>query len=143
MQSLINDRIITKYKYTSLADMTTSNQYNFYGIVIDSSFPSNNTLPESHYECILKVIDISYTHSSPIILTLIIKSRSKNQIPYIHKIGDVIRIINGTFKPKSKVYLNLLNESVALGLINGANKVMIGNFEFIVKNGKIVTSIDK
>ena len=113
MQSLINDRIITKYKYTSLADMTTSNQYNFYGIVIDSSFPSNNTLPESHYECILKVIDISYTHSSPIILTLIIKSRSKNQIPYIHKIGDVIRIINGTFKPKSKVYLNLLNESVA------------------------------
>ena len=75
MQSLINDRIITKYKYTSLADMTTSNQYNFYGIVIDSSFPSNNTLPESHYECILKVIDISYTHSSPIILTLIIKSR--------------------------------------------------------------------
>ena len=113
MQSLINDRIITKYKYTSLADMTTSNQYNFYGIVIDSSFPSNNTLPESHYECILKVIDISYTHSSPIILTLIIKSRSKNQIPYIHKIGDVIRIINGTFKPKSKVYLNLRNESVA------------------------------
>ena len=113
MQSLINDRIITKYKYTSLADMTTSNQYNFYGIVIDSSFPSNNTLPESHYECILKVIDISYTHSSPTILTLIIKSRSKDQIPYIHKIGDVIRIINGTFKPKSKVYLNLLNESVA------------------------------
>ena len=113
MQSLINDRIITKYKYTSLADMTTSNQYNFYGIVIDSSFPSNNTLPESHYECILKVIDMSYTHSSPIILTLIIKSRSKNQIPYIHKIGDVIRIINGTFKPKSKMYLNLLNESVA------------------------------
>ena len=38
---------------------------------------------------------------------------------------------------------NLLNESVALGLINGANKVMSGNFEFIVKNGKIVTSIDK
>lgn len=38
---------------------------------------------------------------------------------------------------------NLLNDSVALGLINGANKVMIGNFEFIVKNGKIVTSIDK
>lgn len=38
---------------------------------------------------------------------------------------------------------NLLNESVALGLINGANKVMIGNFEFIVKNGRIVTSIDK
>lgn len=38
---------------------------------------------------------------------------------------------------------NLLNESVALGLINGANKVMIGNFEFIVKNVKIVTSIDK
>ena len=38
---------------------------------------------------------------------------------------------------------NLLNESVALGLINGANKVMIGNFEFIVKNGNIVTSIDK
>ena len=33
---------------------------------------------------------------------------------------------------------NLLNESVALGLINGANKVMIGNFEFIVKNGKII-----
>lgn len=113
MQSLLNDRIITKYKYTPLSDMTTSNQYNFYGIVIDSSFPSNNTLPESHYECILKVIDISYTHSSPIILTLIIKSRSKNQIPYIHKIGDIIRIINGTFKPKSKVYLNLLNESVA------------------------------
>ena len=38
---------------------------------------------------------------------------------------------------------NVLNESVALGLINGANKVMIGNFEFVVKNGKIVTSIDK
>ena len=113
MQSLLNDRIITKYKYTSLSKMTTSNQYNFYGIVIDSSFPSNNTLPEPHYECILKVIDLFYTNSSPIIITLIIKSRSKNQIPYIHKIGDIIRIINGTFKPKAKVYLNLLNESVA------------------------------
>lgn len=38
---------------------------------------------------------------------------------------------------------NLLNESLAIGLINNANKVTIGGFDFIVKNGKVVTSIDK
>lgn len=38
---------------------------------------------------------------------------------------------------------NLLTETLAAGLINNANKVKIGGFEFIVKNGKVVTSIDK
>lgn len=38
---------------------------------------------------------------------------------------------------------NLMNDTLAAGLISGANKVMIGGFEFVVKNGKVVTSIDR
>lgn len=38
---------------------------------------------------------------------------------------------------------NLMNDTLAAGLIGGANKVIIGGFEFVVKNGKVVTSIDR
>lgn len=38
---------------------------------------------------------------------------------------------------------NLMNDTLASGLIGNANKVMIGGFEFVVKNGKVITSIDR
>lgn len=105
MESTIPSGTI-KYKYTSLSQMSNSNEYNFFGIVIDSSFPLYKKVPSPHYECILKIIDDKYLKISSNLKTVIIKAKNKNQIPYIKRLGSIIRVIYGTFKNNSKIYLN-------------------------------------
>lgn len=105
MESVILSKTI-KYKFTSLSQMSNSNEYNFFGIVIDSSFPLYNEVPSPHYECVLKIIDDKYLQNSSNLKTLIIKAENKNKIPYIKRIGSIIRVIYGTYKNNSKIYLN-------------------------------------
>ena len=51
------------------------------------------------------------------IIYLIIKSSEKENIPYIHHIGDIIRIHRGFYSPKKKrnVYLNVCKDNKARG----------------------------
>lgn len=132
----------TKYKYSNVKDLTTiSGDYNFYGIIYDATFPSVDETPNT-YVCTVKVIDsdvncLTFPNSlNDEVVNVIIKSNSKENLPYIHNIGDIIRIHRGYYvsgfkisyiyyiyfllfdlfifqKPKKKknVYLNLTNIS--------------------------------
>ena len=120
-----------KYIYTTFDQLKEQGEYNFYGIIYDASFPNeDNYLSESDkkknsskFTCILKLIDQTtncLTHQnnfSENIIYLIIKSSEKENIPYIHHIGDIIRIHKGFYSPKKKrnVYLNVCKDNKARG----------------------------
>jgi hypothetical protein len=114
-----------KYKYTLFVDMKEQGEYNFYGIIYDATFPKEEDNyailpgtkePLPKYSCILKLIDQSTNClTNPInfnenVITLIIQANERENIPYVHQIGDIIRVHRGLYAPKSKrnVYLNLL-----------------------------------
>ena len=114
-----------KYKYTTFEEMKEQGEYNFYGIIYDSSFPKeeeNYALlpgtkePLPKYSVVIKLIDQSINcltnpnNLSENIITLIIQVNDRENIPYIHHVGDIIRVHRGMYIPKQKrnVYLNLL-----------------------------------
>jgi len=119
-----------KYKYSMFSDLIEQGEYNFYGVIYDSSFPLEETTT-GKYSCTIKLIDQNTNClSNPNdfnenIIYLTIKSSEKENIPYIHNIGDVIRIHHGFYSPKNKrnVYLNVckgnkLNGSWCLYSVN-------------------------
>ena len=103
-----------KFKYSMFSDLIEQGEYNFYGVIYDSSFPLEETTT-GKYSCTIKLIDQNTNClSNPNdfnenIIYLTIKSSEKENIPYIHNIGDVIRIHHGFYSPKNKrnVYLNV------------------------------------
>ena len=107
-----------KYKYSIFSDLIEQGEYNFYGVVYDSSFPLEE-VSTGKYSCTIKLIDQStncLTNPNDFndnIIYLTIKSSDKENIPYIHHIGDIIRIHHGFYSPKKKrnVYLNVCKES--------------------------------
>ena len=109
-------------KYTPFNEMIEPGEYNCFGIIYDASFPQNQDQSQgggTKYECILKLIDqhinfINCSDSSSFnnnIITLIIKSQFQEKIPYIHTIGDIIRINSGIYSHKNKknIYLTITN----------------------------------
>ena len=119
-----------KYKYSMFSDLIEQGEYNFYGVIYDSSFPLEETTT-GKYSYTIKLIDQNTNClSNPNdfnenIIYLTIKSSEKENIPYIHNIGDVIRIHHGFYSPKNKrnVYLNVckgnkLNGSWCLYSVN-------------------------
>ena len=114
-----------KYTYVSFDDMKEQGEYNFYAIIYDASFPKEEDNfailpgtkePLPKYSCVLKLIDqttnclTNPTNFRENIITLIIQANEKENIPYVHQIGDIIRVHRGVYVPKTKrnVYLNLL-----------------------------------
>ena len=114
-----------KYKYTPFDEMKEQGEYNFYGIIQDANFPKeeeNFTIlpgtkePLPKYSCILKLIDqttnclTNPTNFNENVITLVIQANERENIPYVHQIGDIIRVHRGLYAPKAKrnVYLNLL-----------------------------------
>jgi len=114
--------MITKYIYTEFSDLKEQGEYNFYGIIIDASFPilEPNT---SKYTSIIKLIDQTTNYlTNPEdceekMIYLIIKSDKSENMPYPKHIGDIIRIHYGLYSPKNKrnVYLNLSQDSKNIG----------------------------
>ena len=114
-----------KYKYTSSDEMKEQGEYNFYGVIFDANFPKEEENfailpgikePLPKYSCILKLIDQSSncltnpTNFNENVITLVIQANERENIPYVHQIGDIIRVHRGLYAPKNKrnVYLNLL-----------------------------------
>ena len=114
-----------KYKYTSFDAMKEQGECNFYGIIYDATFPKEEENfailpgtkePLPKYSCILKLIDQTINClTNPInfnenVIYLIIQANERENIPYVHQIGDIIRVHRGLYAPKAKrnVYLNLL-----------------------------------
>jgi hypothetical protein len=94
--------INTKYKYSSINEMTAPGDYNFYGIIYDASFPILEE-NQNRYECTIKIIDPDVnclTHPTTLgdnLLNLVIKSNSKESIPHLHSVGDIIRVHRGNY----------------------------------------------
>ena len=114
-----------KYKYTSFDDLKEQGEYCIYGIIYDANFPKEEENfailpgtkePLPKYSCILKLIDqttnclTNPTNFNENVITLVIQSNERENIPYVHQIGDIIRVHRGLYAPKNKrnVYLNLL-----------------------------------
>ena len=111
-----------RYLYTTFDGLKEQGEYNFYGIVLDASFPleEQNT---SKYSCTLKLIDqttnciTNPSNFNDNIIYLTIKSSEKENIPYIHHIGDIVRVHRGFYSPKTKrnVYLNVCKDNKTRG----------------------------
>lgn len=105
-----------KYKYSTFDEMITPGDCHFYGIIYDASFPMldehnngnnqtnySNEGSQAKYECTIKLIDQevnALTHPIDFndkIINLIIKSNNKEGMPYIHSIGDIIRVHHGNY----------------------------------------------
>ena len=126
-----NAKHTVRYKYTTFDELKEQGEYNFYGIIYDASFPLEENLASesdkkknvSKFSCILKLIDQStncLTHPNNFndnVIYLIIKSSEKDNIPYVHHIGDIIRVHRGLYAPKKKrnVYLNVCKDNKIKG----------------------------
>ena len=100
------DKNVNKIQYTLLKDLKDKSELNCYGIIYDASFPQYSEKSQkdnsSMFECTIKLIDqyinpIEFPDETSFnnnIKTLIIKSNFKEQIPFIHTIGDIIRVQN-------------------------------------------------
>ena len=88
-------------KYSPIKDIIKEDakegDYNFYGIIYDASLPFLEENSDN-YMCSIKIIDkeinlISHKNSlNKDILTLIIKSTYKENLPFVHCVGDIIRV---------------------------------------------------
>jgi hypothetical protein len=102
----------SKYKYHEIKDITVSDNYNFYGIVYDATFPTTDDSPNS-YVCNVKLIDtdtncLTFPNSlNQEIVTLIIKSNTKDSLPYIHNVGDILRVHRGHLGVRIKKFILL------------------------------------
>ena len=89
-------------KYTKIKEIKEDGQYNFYGIIFDASLPKEEDTSDN-YMCCLKIIDQQVnclnnkTNLDDSLIHLFIKSPSKEQLPFIHCVGDIIRVQKGTF----------------------------------------------
>ena len=126
-----NAKHTIKYKYTTFDELKEQGEYNFFAIIYDASFPQEeNSLSESDkkknatkYFCILKLIDQTTNcltnpnnfHEN--VIYLIIKSAEKENIPYVHNIGDIIRVHRGFYAPKKKrnIYVNVCKDNKIKG----------------------------
>lgn len=88
-------------KYTPIKEIIKDDakdgDYNFYGLIYDASLPMLEENSDN-YMCSIKLIDrevnwISHKNSlNREILTLFIKSTSKENMPFVHCVGDIIRV---------------------------------------------------
>ena len=83
----------TKYEYVELskASLSSSDPCNFYGVVIDASFPYKR---EKFFVCSLKVIDptLNPKISTQNYATVVLYAQRFEDLPIIHRIGDIIRV---------------------------------------------------
>ena len=83
----------TKYEYVELskASLATSDACNFYGIIIDATFPYKR---EKFFICSLKVIDptLNPKTSQQQYSTVVIYAQRFEDLPIVHRVGDIIRI---------------------------------------------------
>ena len=111
-----------KYKYTTFDNLIEQGEYNFYAIIYDCSFPLEEATT-SKYSCTLKLIDqttnclTNPSNFNDNIIYITIKSSDKENIPYVHHIGDIIRVHRGFYSPKNKrnVYLNVCKDNKTKG----------------------------
>ena len=83
----------TTYEYVELskASLASADSCNFYGVVVDSTFPYKR---DNLFICSLKVIDptLNPKINKAEYSTVVIYAKKFEDLPIIHRIGDIIRI---------------------------------------------------
>jgi len=98
-----------KYKYTELAKVsgTSLEQSNFYGVIVDASFPYKKTITrestgvsDQMFICTMKIIDPSqFTQAKGFQYSqLVIYATKLEDLPFVHRLGDVIRVHRADLK---------------------------------------------
>ena len=139
-------------KYTKLSELSEPGEYNCYGIIYDASFPQIQEQSQqgaSKYECTIKLIDenINFLNCADVstfnnnIITLIIKSQFKEKIPYIHTIGDIIRIHSGIYSHKNKKNIYLQIATTTKGQTNASWCIFSGLISPDDDNNKTILPI--
>jgi hypothetical protein len=139
-------------KYTKLSELSEPGEYNCYGIIYDASFPQIQEQSQqgaSKYECTIKLIDenINFLNCADVstfnnnIITLIIKSQFKEKIPYIHTIGDIIRIHSGIYSHKNKKNIYVQIATTTKGQTNASWCIFSGLISPDDDNNKTILPI--
>jgi hypothetical protein len=110
-----------KYKYTNIKDLNTDGYFNFYGVIYDATFPVFDD-KENSYSATVKIIDQEVnclSHPETLndnIVYLNIKSSDKENLPFIHSIGDIVRVHRGNLVNRINIFLGFKLLSLALFL---------------------------
>lgn len=96
-----------KYSYTELAKVsgTSVEQCNFYGVIVDASFPYKKTIKskstgvsDQMFICTMKIIDPSQFSKGQQYSQLVIYATKLEDLPFVHRIGDIIRVHRADMK---------------------------------------------
>ena len=81
----------SKYEYVELnkASLTSSEPCHFYGVIIDATFPYKCNA--DRFICSLKVVDPTL-HTKGQYASVVIYANKFEDLPIVHRIGDIIRI---------------------------------------------------
>ena len=87
--------------------MTSAEPQHFYGVIIDATFPYKTK--GGRYICSLKVVDPSLhvknqkgTGDASDYATVVLYSKAFEDLPIIHRIGDIIRVHRATLRLHNK-----------------------------------------
>ncbi|MFN7881207.1 MAG: hypothetical protein ACK5NI_01860, partial [bacterium] len=85
---------LIKYEYVEIskASLTSAEPCNFYGVIIDATFPYKR---ENKFICSLKVIDPTLNpkiNKDAGYASVVIYANRFEDLPIVHRIGDIIRI---------------------------------------------------
>lgn len=94
-------QIQQKYNYSSIKTFSNQGDYDFYGIIYDATFPN----PEDNctYICNLKIVDpevnllANSEDFSNQVINVVIKGTSIDALPFVHRVGDIIRVHRGVY----------------------------------------------
>lgn len=109
---------MSKTKYTELKDFNETTDYDFYGIIYDSTFPTReDDTDTSNFICAIKILGPGLnwlTHPTSFqeeAIHIIIKSNNVENLPHPKSVGNIIRIHRGVYRPKKRknIYLNFNN----------------------------------
>jgi len=90
-----------RYEYQELAkaSLTSNDHQHVYGVIIDASFPYK--VNKEKYICSLKIVDPSLNASSKgndNYATVVIYAKRFEDLPIVHRIGDLIRLHRATLR---------------------------------------------
>jgi len=121
---------MSKYNYYNIKELSAKREGNFYGIIIDATFPCKEENDDSVYVSTIKVIDHSVNlvndpveyHNDIVYIT--IKSDLLEFLPFVQHIGDIIRIHRGNYVSLVYSYFYFLFILFSLNLNLNLNRLI-------------------
>ena len=95
-------RASSKYDYTEISkvELSSADKVNFYGVIIDATFPYQfiqSKTNEKLFMCVLKVVDPSH-YAKGEFAQLIMYAYKFEDLPMVQRLGDVIRVHRATIR---------------------------------------------